>query len=266
MLSIIICTLNEEHYLPKLLDSIQAQKTNFSYEIFVIDAGSTDNTAQVVKKYQAEDYEYKEPTNIAKVIPLWRGFKNGVIRFVPSVRGIAAQRNLGASLANYEHILFLDADVVLPDDFLQNAFSEIVYNHIRVAGTEIYAAENHAGFRFAYWLYNKTYYKVVRYFNPVIHGCSIFVTRTIHNKIGGFKEGIMFEDFKYGSDASAYYYPRLLKNTYVRTSARRFYNASPRSLWELIRGAAKSFFKSELKQEEFSAFQTLTGRHEKPQY
>jgi hypothetical protein len=135
-----------------------------------------------------------------------------------------------------------------------------------VAGTRIYAAEQSWGFRFVYWTYTNTYYKIVRWFNPVIHGCSIFVTKNIHDKIGGFKNGIMFEDFKYGSDAAAFYRPKLLKTTFVRTSARRFYNTSPRSVWELVRGAAKSFFKSGIKQEEFTAFHELSGRHEKPQY
>jgi glycosyltransferase involved in cell wall biosynthesis len=266
MLSIIICTLNEEHYLPMLLDSIQAQKTDFEYEILVIDAGSTDNTAAVVKKYQAEDYEYKTPGNQEKAVPFFRGFQNGVLRFVPSERGIAVQRNIGASFAKYEKLLFLDADVVLPNHFLQKAISEIVDNQILVAGTLIFAAEKHAVFRFVYWAYSHSYYKVVRWFNPVMHGCSIFSTKDIHNKIGGFRQGIMFEDFKYGSDAAAFYRPRLLRNTYVRTSARRFYNASPRSIWELVRGAAKSFFKSGIKQDEFKAFHELSGNHEKPQY
>jgi glycosyltransferase involved in cell wall biosynthesis len=266
MLSIIICTLNEEHYLPMLLDSIQVQQTNFEYEILVIDAGSTDNTAAVVTKYQAEDYEHKAPENLEKAVPFFRGFKNGVLRFVPTERGIAAQRNVGATQAQYEKLLFLDADVVLPKHFLQNAISEIIDNQILVAGTSIFAAEKHLGFRLVYWIYSNTYYKVVRWFNPVIHGCSIFVTKTIHNKIGGFKQGIMFEDFKYGSDAAAFYRPRLLRSTYIRTSARRFYNASPRSVWELVRGAAKSFFKSGIKQDEFKAFHELSGNHEKPQY
>jgi glycosyltransferase involved in cell wall biosynthesis len=266
MLSIIICTLNEEHYLPMLLDSIQSQKTDFKYEIFVIDAGSTDHTAEVVTKYQAEDYAFKDRENMEKPIPFWRGFPNGILRFVASERGIAKQRNLGASLANFENILFLDADVVLPKDFLQNSISEIIDNQILVAGTKIFATEKSIGFRFVYWTYSNTYYEIVRWFNPVIHGCSIFVTKTVHNKIGGFKQGVMFEDFKYGSDAAIFYRPKLLRSTYVRTSARRFYNTTPKSIWELVRGAMKSFFKSGIKQEEFTAFHELSGKHEKPKY
>ena len=46
MLSIIIPTLNEEKYLPRLLESIKNQ--NFSdYEIIVSDGGSSDSTKQI---------------------------------------------------------------------------------------------------------------------------------------------------------------------------------------------------------------------------
>jgi glycosyltransferase involved in cell wall biosynthesis len=240
MLSILICTLNEELYLPMLLESIKAQNTDFDYEVLIIDAGSTDKTAEVAKKF--------------------------AVNFIPTERGIAHQRNFGATQARFENLLFLDADVVLPNGFLQNALTEIHKNDILVAGTKIFAAEKSIAFRMIYWTYSNTYYEIVRWFNPVIHGCSIFVTKTIHNLIGGFKQGIMFEDFKYGSDAAAFYRPRLLRSTYVRTSARRFYDASPMSIWELVRGAIKSFFKSGIKQEDFKSFHELSGNHQKPQY
>lgn len=50
MLSIIIPTLNEEKYLPRLLDSIYKQDFK-NYEIIVSDAGSSDKTFEVAKRY-----------------------------------------------------------------------------------------------------------------------------------------------------------------------------------------------------------------------
>ena len=38
MVSIIICTLNEEQYLPKLLESLNRQKVSFEFEVLVVDA------------------------------------------------------------------------------------------------------------------------------------------------------------------------------------------------------------------------------------
>ena len=49
--SIIIRTLNEERYLPDLLRSIQKQQSSFSYEVVLIDSGSTDNTLHIAERF-----------------------------------------------------------------------------------------------------------------------------------------------------------------------------------------------------------------------
>jgi len=50
MLSIIIPTLNEENYLPFLLESIKNQDFK-DYEIIVADAGSHDKTREIAKNF-----------------------------------------------------------------------------------------------------------------------------------------------------------------------------------------------------------------------
>jgi glycosyltransferase involved in cell wall biosynthesis len=248
MISIIICTLNEEHYLPKLLESLNAQKVAFDYEILIVDAGSTDDTEGVVEEYKT-----------ATKYPL---------QFVAfNQRGIARQRNEGAVLAKYEQLLFLDADVVLNPDFLATAMQQIEAKKLPVAGTKLYAAEASLGFRAVYSFYSNIYLPITRWFNPVIHGCSIFVTKDMHNKIGGFKEGILFEDFRYGADAAAFFRPPLLRGAaYVRTSARRFYNFSPKAVGELVKGSFKSFFKAGIDPATMSSYEQTTGNHAPPRY
>ena len=51
-ISIIIPTLNEARFLPKLLESIKKQ-TFTDYEVIVADAGSKDKTLEIAKKYGA---------------------------------------------------------------------------------------------------------------------------------------------------------------------------------------------------------------------
>lgn len=248
MISLIICTLNEEQYLPKLLDSIGLQTTKFPYEVIVVDAGSTDKTATVVQEYQK-----------TSTYPL---------RFVAfNQRGIARQRNEGANQAKYEQLLFLDADVVLNKAFLETAMQQIEAKNLPIAGTKLYAAENSLGFRSVYAFYSNIYLPITRLFNPVIHGCSIFVTKTLHNQIGGFKEGILFEDFRYGVDASKIFRPPLLRgDAYVRTSARRFYNFSPKAVGELVAGSFYSFFKAGIDQSKMTTYNQSTGNHDAPRY
>ena len=49
--SIIIRTLNEARYLPELLSGIENQKSEFSFEIILIDSGSTDETLTIASNY-----------------------------------------------------------------------------------------------------------------------------------------------------------------------------------------------------------------------
>lgn len=59
-----ICCLayNHEKYLQRALDSFLMQKTNFKYEIIIHDDASTDNTVNIIKKYE------KKFPHIIKVI------------------------------------------------------------------------------------------------------------------------------------------------------------------------------------------------------
>ena len=197
MLSIVVCTLNEEKYLPMLLDSILIQE-GVLYEIVIADSGSDDDTSGVAQKYKTE--------------------KNLPITFVCNkIRNISAQRNIGAKTAKYEHLLFLDADVVLPENFLKEAFNDrILKFNIKLAGTKIYATEKNVKYRFMYWNYSNLYLPLLRVFKPAMHGCSIFSCKEIHKNVGGFNEGMIFEDYRYGVDALPFYKAKLLDKYYIK--------------------------------------------------
>ena len=104
MLSIVIPTLNEEKYLPRLLDSIKNQDF-YDYEIIVSDAESSDKTIEIAKKYGAKTLVYT------------------------TTKHPSAQRNEGAKIAKGELLLFLDADVVLTPGFLTSALKEFKDRH-----------------------------------------------------------------------------------------------------------------------------------------
>lgn len=62
--TIVCVTYNQEEYIRQCLDSLVMQKTNFSYQIFVGEDCSTDNTRAIVKEY-ADKYS-------DKIIPFFR--------------------------------------------------------------------------------------------------------------------------------------------------------------------------------------------------
>jgi glycosyltransferase involved in cell wall biosynthesis len=86
-ISVIVPTYNRDDLLPRALDSILHQ-TRLPDEIIVVDDGSTDNTAEVIKPYIQQGIRY---------LPKQNG-------------GPSSARNLGIQSATGEFIGFLDSD------------------------------------------------------------------------------------------------------------------------------------------------------------
>jgi len=193
-LSIIIPTLNEEKYLPKLLESLQKQEVDFSYEVIIADAGSFDGTLEVAR-------------NFGKKI---------VSGGLPAVG-----RNRGAEVAEGKIFLFLDADVVLPEkNFLKESLKEFFQRNLDVASFYI-VPENKID-RFFYKFYN-LYSKLTQNFLPHATCGAILVKKEVHKKINGFDEEVKFaEDHFYVREAKKFKAKFGILNKKIFTSSRRF--------------------------------------------
>ena len=95
--SVIIPTLNEAKYLPKLLNCLKAQ-TMQDFETIVVDAHSTDGTLA-----KAQNFSSKLPSLITITSPK---------------ANASHQRNLGARKALGRMLLFMDADTQIPPFYL----------------------------------------------------------------------------------------------------------------------------------------------------
>jgi glycosyltransferase involved in cell wall biosynthesis len=193
MLSIIIPTLNEENYLPLLLEAIKRQ--NFAdLEVIVADAGSVDKTLEIAKSYGC--------------------------RFAPG--GVPAKgRNEGAKIAHGDTLLFMDADnVYLPKNFLEKLTSEFKKRNLGVASFTLYPKGN--GFdKFAYRLYNNWVNLTQKFLAFATN--SVLVKRELHQKIGGFDEEIKIaEDHDFAQRAAKVGKFGFIKTEPVLTSGRRF--------------------------------------------
>lgn len=173
MLSIIIPTLNEEKYLPILLDSIKKQDYT-DYEIIVADASSRDRTIDIAKEYGC------------KVV------KGGIL-----TKG----RNEGAKAAKGDVFLFADADAFLPVHFLKNTVREFREKNLGIAGFLIFPLSNKKVDKFWFWFFN-TYSWLIHKISP--HSVAVIMAqRETHEKIGGFDEKITFvEDYTYTREAA----------------------------------------------------------------
>ncbi|NIO49107.1 MAG: glycosyltransferase [Candidatus Aminicenantes bacterium] len=92
MISVIIPTYNRASFLAEAIQSVLSQdyfvrNSSSSFELLVIDDGSTDNTKEVVNSFGKKmKYHFQEH------------------------KGVSAARNLGLDLAQGEYIAFLDSD------------------------------------------------------------------------------------------------------------------------------------------------------------
>lgn len=194
MLSIIVPTLNEEKYLPKLLESIKKQDFK-DYEIIVADNNSKDKTVQIAKKYGC------------------RIVKGGLP---------AAARNNGAKVSKGKYLLFLDADTILEKNGLGKVIEEINERKLDIAAGLIIPLDGNIIDNIYFAIYN-LWAAVMQYFYPHATGSFIFVKKRMHNKIKGFDESItLAEDHDYVRRCAKYGKFRLLKSMKLYTSMRRF--------------------------------------------
>jgi glycosyltransferase involved in cell wall biosynthesis len=193
MLSIVIPTFNEGECLPLLLESIRTQSF-FDYEIIIADNYSQDITLDVAKEY-------------------------GAIITTGGLPG--AGRNAGAKIAKGDLILFLDADVILPKDFLKDIVNEFWYKKIDVATCQVEPLSNRKIDHIMHEIYNKF---IILFANtyPYAPGFCILVKKLVHNTIFGFDERIMLgEDSDYVQRASGISKFAVLRSHKVPVSVRR---------------------------------------------
>lgn len=164
-LSIVIITLNEEFFLGNLLGSIKKQSFK-DYEIIVADADSTDKTRDIA-------------------------FGHGCI--ITKGGGYSKGRNAGAEIARGKYLLFLDADCILPDDFLEINLKEFIVSGLGVGTTEVKPLSDKYFDKFFFEFYN-IFQKITSFFSPHCVGGSIFARKEVFDKVGGFNEKVVFAE------------------------------------------------------------------------
>lgn len=91
-ISIIIPNLNMGAKLQVCLESINNQHNAPEYEIIVVDGGSTDNSIDIARKFECKVYVDK--------------------------KSLGSQRQTGLLKSSGKYVIFTDADVVVPSDWL----------------------------------------------------------------------------------------------------------------------------------------------------
>jgi glycosyltransferase involved in cell wall biosynthesis len=194
--SVVVPALNEERAIGVCLKSVRAQDASLDFEVVVCDGRSVDRTAAVAGRY-ADRVVFSD------------------------VRSVGFQRNLGARNSSGRLLLFVDADTVLPPDYLRKAVEKFEKNR-RLAALSASFRFSERGRRLAVAERATNAYLVFRdkVGAATLPGFNTFVRRRAFDSVGGFQD-IPLEDIDFSrrikSAGETHYYT----DFHVITSARR---------------------------------------------
>ncbi len=174
--SIVIPTLNEEKYLPKILSDLSIQSFR-DFEVIVVDGGSEDKTISEALRFKGN-------------------FKNLEV-LIKSKRDVSYQRNIGGKKAKAEWIIFMDADVRIPFYFLEGVRYRVLQKECDVftCWCDADSSESSDKAIATFINLNLEVGKAINY--PVSLGALIGITSKGFKKLGGFKENFYGEDVEF---------------------------------------------------------------------
>jgi glycosyltransferase involved in cell wall biosynthesis len=104
--AIVVIAYNEERRIGHCLDALLAQKTDVPYDVIVVDDASADLTAEVVRSFQDS---HPNLTLLQHEVNMGRG----------------AARRTGQDSADSQWIGFVDADIVVPENWIDRCLQEL---------------------------------------------------------------------------------------------------------------------------------------------
>ena len=192
-LSIVIPTYNEEHELPRLLTTL-ANQTYQDFEVIVGDNHSTDQTREIAKKFGAKIVDGGNPSE---------------------------GRNAGAKAASGDVIIFFDADVFPPQDFIEKALKEFQEKKLDVATADSIPLSHQKIDKALHEIVNK-YFHLTEDIFPHAPGFFIMVKKSVFEKVGGFDPEIkLAEDHTFVNEATKFGKFAILRSVRIPVSARR---------------------------------------------
>jgi len=159
-ISVIIPAFQEEKCIAAILSKLVNIRP--SIEIIVVDGGSEDKTVEIAKRFTDNVYRIQE-------------------------RGISKARNYGAKRASGDILVFLDADVDLPSNFVEKVVK--TFNNAMVVGATCYIMP--AQFRFtenAFFHFYNLLIRLCSNFRPHSRGEFFAVKRSKFLRVNGFDE------------------------------------------------------------------------------
>ena len=177
IISIIIPVFNEAENIQSFLKQFE----NYSeIEIIIVDGGSTDKTKAKIVELAIGDRQTKLVTN--------------------SQLGRANQMNYGAALATGEILLFLHADTILPDNYQQIVQNILKRKDVIVGAFQLSINSPKKSLRLVEKMVNLR----SRFLSFPYGDQGFFLTKDNFNRLGGFADIPIMEDFNLIQKAKRY--------------------------------------------------------------
>jgi len=173
MFSVIIPTLNEEKFLPHLLDSL-VEQTKKDFEVVVVDGSSQDKTVDVARSFTAKLPSLHIVSSTKASLPL--------------------QRNLGAKQAKGDWFIFIDADSVVFPHFIERMTQYIGQKKPAFVTTWFRPDSDKAGDAVFALLGNILFEMSIILKRPASPGPLTAVKRSVFFAVGGYDENHDFHE------------------------------------------------------------------------
>lgn len=160
--SMVIPTFQEEEYIARTLSNVVNTKS--IKEVIVVDGGSEDKTVEIARRFTDKVYQIQR-------------------------RGISKARNYGAKQASGDVLIFLDADVNVPLDFVEKVIE--TFNDATVVGAACNILPTQPQLRETFFFrFHNLLVRIFARFKPHSRGEFLAVRRNDFLRINGFDESL----------------------------------------------------------------------------
>lgn len=220
MVSVILPVYNEEGIISHCLESLSKQKYG-SFEIIVVDDGSSDNSAKKIKE------------QISKIKEIRVKF------FKQKHKGPGAARNLGVSYSAGNIVVFVDSDMIFEPDFLEDLVKPIENGQTPGTFSKEEYLQNRKDIWAICWNINRflvngwkmneeMYQRMLPSYYPDKQPVFRAIRRSVFEKVGGFSNTGYTDDWTLSR-----------KLGFMATSVKgaKYYHRNPQHLLEAFRQA-----------------------------
>lgn len=212
MISIIIPTYNESSVIEKTFQQLTKISCKSEKEIIIADGGSADNTLSLASKYAT---------------------------IVHCTKGKAKQLNEGAKHAKGDILFFVHADMFVPDGALTAICNQLEAGFDGGGFANEFDSHNKKIKQLGTILNFRFFRKLEQSDRCIFYGDNgIFVKKDVFEKLGGYKEIPIMEDYDFSMRMKQHFKVKQIKSPKLIVSARRHIEAGffkTRMQWILIK-------------------------------